>query len=121
MRGFGVKLLVLWAGLGLLFSVAFAGEIRYDSSQIRDPFIPLRISQADGEGLGQNGLTVEGIVFDPRGSSYAVIGGEIYKEGEELKGTKIVKIMPDRVIFFQGNEEVTSWIREEVVHEKKEE
>ena len=120
MKSLGIKFLVLLGALGLFFSLAFAEEIRYDNPEIRDPFVPLKNPQAEGDAGLQDALAVEGIVYDPRAGSYAVIGGEIYKEGEEFQGTKIVRIMPDRVVFYQENEEVVSWLREEGVNEKKE-
>ena len=119
MKSLGIKFWFLLGVLGLFFSLAFAEETRYDKQEIRDPFVPLRSPQTEGDAGLQDTLAVEGIVYDPRGGSYAVIGGEIYKEGEEFQGTKIVRIMPDRVVFYQENEEVVSWLREEVVNEKK--
>ena len=102
----------------LIFPIALAKEIRYDSAGRRDPFVPLTGFEAFSEGHGDS-LSVEGIIYDPNGSSYAVIGGEAYKEGQEIEGVKLIRIFPDRVIFLQDNQEVVNWLREEIVQEEK--
>lgn len=107
----------------MIFSVASAEEIRYDSANRRDPFVPL--IGPDGMG-GEGGLvnetiSVEGIFLDPKSGSYAVIDGEIYQEGESIEGAKIVQILSDRVIFLQESKEMVIWLREETLAEGKEE
>lgn len=99
-----------------IFSVALAEEFRYDKGARRDPFVPVAASDGFATGGGLDGRSVvEGIVFDPKGGSYAVIGGEIYREGESVKDSKLIRILPDRVIFLQDNEEMVIWLREELV------
>ncbi len=115
MRRFALSFVLLFS---MIFPIALAEEIRYDSAGRRDPFVPLTGLEALREGRGDS-LSIEGIVYDPNGSSYAVIGGEAYKEGEEIDGVKLVRILPDRVVFLQGNQEVVSWLREEIVQEEK--
>lgn len=112
------NLVFLLIGICIIFSVAEAEEIRYDKGNRRDPFLPVRGSSI-GVSTTREGLTVEGIVFDPKGSSYALIGGQVYREGESLENAKIVKIMPDRVILLQDSEQVVLWLREEALTEKK--
>lgn len=100
----------------LFFSIADAAEIGYDKANRRDPFVPLK----GGIEMGGSGeWAIEGIVYDPGGGSYAVIRGEIYREGEEIEGSKIVRIFPDRVILLQESREVTAWLREEIVTKKE--
>lgn len=114
-----LRFLVALASFLVIFSVAEAEEIRYHSSDRRDPFLALigsdRMRTAASDELG-----VEGIIFDPRGDSYAVIGGEIYREGEEVAGSKIVHIFDDRVVFFQESQETVVWLREEMAKEAEE-
>lgn len=103
----------------VIFSIAEAEEIRYDNRGRRDPFVPLTgLDAMRGEGQGDS-LSVEGIIYDPQGISYAVIGGEAYKEGEEVEGVKLVRVLPDRVVFLQGSQEVVNWLREEIVEEDR--
>ena len=100
----------------LFFSIADAEEIRYDKAHRRDPFIPLKGGIEVG-GAGE--WAIEGIVYDPKGGSYAVIHGEIYREGDEIEGSKVVRIFPDRVILLQESQEVVAWLREEVIAKKE--
>lgn len=103
------------------FSVAAAQEIRYHSADRRDPFIPLVGANWVGRAAGVNpdDLAVDGVVYDPGGDSYALVGGEIYREGESLDGAKIVRILADRVIFLQESKETVVWLREEIVEEEQ--
>lgn len=102
-------------GSVLIISIAEAGEIRYDSADRRDPFRPLAGPHALQKGGGKDGFAIEGIVFDQKKGSYAVVGGEIYREGDSLKGAQLIKILPDRIIINQQSEEITIWLREEIV------
>ena len=103
----------------VIFSIAEAEEIRYDSVDRRDPFVPLMGLETLQSGAQGDSLSIEGIIYDPNGGSYAVIGGEAYQEGEDVGGVKLARILPDRVIFLQGNQEVVSWLREEIVPESE--
>lgn len=108
---------------GSIFSLVWAEEIRYDSGNRRDPFQPLVGPGALTAALGpaSGGIEIEGIVYDPKGGSYAVISGEIYREGESLNGIKLVQILSDRVVFLQEGEEVVIWLREEILQESRRE
>ena len=108
----------------LIFSLAQAEEIRYDTRNKRDPFQPLVGPHAFHgiTGGGKGIIPLEGVVFDPQKGSYAVIGGTIYREGESVDGAKLVKVLPDRVVLLQETDEVIIWLREEMVEagQKKE-
>lgn len=100
----------------LFFSIAYAGEIRYDKANRQDPFQPLMGPHAlRGEWDGKDAFPVEGIVFDPQEGSYAVIGGEIYREGDSVNEAQLIKILPDRVILNQQSKEIVIWLREEIL------
>ena len=115
----------LWVSLlffiTAIFSIAVAGEIRYDKARRRDPFTPLTgpFGMQGGESFRTGGGAVEGIVYDPKGGSYAVMGGEIYREGDEVNGAKLIKISSDRVILLEESEEIVIWLRQEMLQEKK--
>ncbi len=102
----------------LAFSTSvFAGEIRYDSGGRRDPFKAL---------IGPGGtltyksnpsdLNIEGIIYDPKGTSLVLLNGEFYRQGETVKQSKIISIMKDRVILSHEEEERVLWLRDEVVN-----
>lgn len=107
----------------VIFSVAVAGEIRYDKGKRRDPFLPLIGPEGflASANLSKESFLIEGIIYDPKKGSYAVVGGEIYKEGENVGAAKLIKILPDRVILLQDSGETVIWLREEMVESDKEE
>lgn len=120
MRKRGIVFLVVAVACALFFSVARAEEIRYDKGKYRDPFIASNAEGSYAQGFGE-GVPVEGIIYDPEKGSYALIGGEIYREGESVGGTQLVKIFPDRVVLLQNSEELVIWIHEENLEESKQE
>ena len=96
-----IRIFLLMAGvLAGYFSLAFAEDFRYDSHGKRDPFI----SQAQ-EGLltekelGANQLRLEGIVLQQGEGSYAIVNGEVVKEGDVFAGFKVLKIKANQAIF----------------------
>lgn len=104
---------------GLSFLLQADEKFKYDSKDKRDPFIPL-IGPA-GEyltpsiGLKSIGdMRLEGIVWDPQGESYAIINGEIVKEGDYLGGVLVSKINSKEVrILLEGQEFALLLIEEE--------
>jgi hypothetical protein len=113
-------------------STAAAQTGAYDAEGKRNPFIPL-VSE-EGKLLRLTGSTpepakadqdmepgmsvmhpcVQGIVVDPRGSSFAVVNDEIVKEGDAIGDYQIVKIAADRVIFQKDGNPV-----EVIVHKEE--
>ena len=84
----------------------FAGEeFIYDSKGKRNPFIPLVTS--DGRLLkleqqeGSSDLLLEGIIYDERGLSYAIVNSEIVKIGDEVRGYQVLKITKNSVVFIK--------------------
>jgi len=72
-------------------------EYRYDSKGKRDPFIPLITSEVTTSMVLQSVETIddikfEGVIFDPLGKSFAVLNGEVVKEGDKVSNIEIVKI-----------------------------
>ena len=119
------KMGVGWVGwilfLGLIFSVADADDLRYDKGQRRDPFQPLIGPHAYrmGREMTKDAFPIVGIVYDPKKGSYAIVGGEIYREGQNLDGAKLIKILGDRLILQQESKEVIVWLREEILETGK--
>lgn len=109
--------LICTFGFLFIFSIAAAGEIRYDGAGRRDPFVPVLGNSAKEANGGE--IQVEGIVYDPKGGSYALINGQVYREGESLDDSQLVKIMPDRLILTQNSEEIIMWLHEETLSQEK--
>lgn len=84
--------------------ISFAEEFTYSSKGKRDPFIPLvgpyAVYQVKGavdiKSIGD--VNLEGIVYDEKGSSSAIINGMILKEGDQAGAAIIDKIEPKKVI-----------------------
>ena len=100
-----------------IFSLAEAREIRYDRGGRRDPFEPLIGPHAfrGGGGIGKEAFPLEGVVYDPNKGSYAVIGGEMYREGESVDGAELIKVFPDRAVLLQESNEIVIWLRDEIL------
>lgn len=108
---------ILLIGHGIIFSLAHAEEIRYDRAHKRDPFAPLvgpHASRVAG-GMAGEAFQLEGVVFDPKKGSYAIIDGAICREGESIDGGQLVKILPDRVVVLQESNKVVVWLHEEIL------
>lgn len=101
-------------------SFCFAQEdFVYDAKGKRNPFIPLvtsdgRLLKLDKEKT-QADLSVEGIIFDKQGRSYAIVNGSIFGIGDTVQDYKILKIQDKKVSFIKEG------IIREVEIEKEEE
>ena len=80
------------------FPVAFAEEFRYDSHARRDPFVPVLKASVSSH-LENASLHLEGIVIDPNGGSFAVINGEVVRQGEQFQGHTLEAISHNKVLF----------------------
>ena len=97
----------------LIFSMAFAEEFRYDSKGKRDPFLsPLQAASMRSH-LGPGDLRLEGIIFDPGKSSYALVNGEIVREGQKFSGYLLKKIDANQVVFQKEDDVLVIPLRED--------
>lgn len=108
--------LIGFALIMLLQMPAFA-EVLYDAGARRNPFVPL-VSDDGALKDGRNRLAageynVEGIIFDPREGSFALINGRFYKTGDQIDSAQLISILKDRVILFVNDSEKIVWLREE--------
>lgn len=74
-----------------------AEDFVYDSKSRRDPFIPLITHKARGaaglEGVQTiEDVNLEGIVWDARGDSIAILNGVIIKEGQTIANVTMKRI-----------------------------
>lgn len=91
-----------------------AAETAYNSDGKRDPFIPLvhdgRFVAVAGGGLSKESpvsdLHVAGIVWDPAGSSLALINDTEVKVGDQLGEYRVVEIRPDAVVLLKDGKPV---------------
>ncbi|MFH1338444.1 MAG: hypothetical protein ABIH40_01155 [Candidatus Omnitrophota bacterium] len=102
-------LLILYF-LSLAFSSYAQQHLVYDDKGRRDPFIALvtpdgrllNLEPADSEAT----ITVEGIIYDEGGRSYAIINGEVVSVGDYVLGQAVFKIEENKVTLLKDNKPV---------------
>jgi hypothetical protein len=81
----------------------------YDAQDKRNPFIPLvdasgRLIKLDKQER-RGDLSVEGIIFDKSGRSFAIINGEVVGVGDGVSGGyQVLKIEQQKVILMKNAE-----------------
>lgn len=76
----------------------------YDEHGKKDPFVPLVTKEgrfvvnAPKPEASVTDIFLEGIIFDPRGASVAIINGEVLREGETFGAVLVKKITDSFVI-----------------------
>jgi len=98
-------LTILFCILSSVFCIAQEQQFTYDSKGKRNPFIPLltadgRLLKLDKE-EAKGDLQVEGIIFDKRGRSYAIVNGQVVGIGDSIAGYEVLKIENNKVIFIK--------------------
>ena len=86
--------------------------LRYESKDKKDPFIPVVTN--DGQLLMKIqseekdiDLNLEGIIYESKGQSMAIINGEILKVDDSIGNVKIVEIRKDSIVYSKDGEIVT--------------
>lgn len=114
------KILIIIGIILFLVNLVYAQEQEnifvYDSKGKIDPFISLVSpegylinTQAYSE---TSEISLEGIIYDPAGSSFAIINGEVVKVGDTIGGFDILEIQKNRVILLKDNERAEIELRE---------
>ena len=91
---------IVGMSFGMMLGTGFAlsaENATYDAHGRRDPFIPLVSAGGRGAatamGIEQfDEIKVEGVVYDPKSGSVAVLNGAVLKEGDSLGNAKLIKI-----------------------------
>ena len=100
-----VVIIIMMLFLSTVSTIVLAQELEgfvYDSGQRRDPFIPL-ITHKTRFAAGLEGvqaiddIILEGIVYDPRGDSIAILNGVIMKKGQKIGIVKVMDIEEKKV------------------------
>ena len=101
----------------VIISSAWAQEQKYSYKQTkRDPFVPL--ISASGylmnlEPEDSSALTLEGIMYDPKGDSIAIINGELVRVGDTISDAVLVSVEPAKVTVIKDNQKVDMSLRRE--------
>jgi len=83
-------------------------EFRYDSKGKRNPFIPLvtsdgRLLKLDKEETSGE-LSIEGIIYDKNGRSYAIVNATVVEIGDFVSGYQVLKIEENKIIFIKDGQ-----------------
>lgn len=113
-----VPFCILVFGCCILF--AFAQEetqFVYELSSRRDPMIPLVTTSGlirDTQSLeSKDDFYLEGIIYDKKGKSFAIIDGQIVNVGDIIREIKILDIQEDKVIILKDNHTQEMGLEEE--------
>lgn len=92
-------------------------EPAYDAKNKRDPFIPLvtpdgRLVTLEKE-ESVSGLSVEGIIYDEHGLSYAIVNSEVVGVSDKAGDYQVLKIEKNKVIFVKGGQTLEIELKEE--------
>lgn len=101
---------------GYTFSLA-QDQFKYNDKGKRNPFIPLvtsegrllKLDKRESEG----GLSLEGIIFDKYGRSFAIVNGNVVGVGDVVAGYQVLKIEQKKVIFIKSGETVSIELKAE--------
>jgi len=88
----------------------------YTSQGKRDPFVPLITPAGYLVNLEQDknaSLHLEGIMYDPKGDSIAIINGELVRAGESIGDSVCASIEPTKVTVIQNNQKIEIELRRE--------
>ncbi|MFH0940819.1 MAG: hypothetical protein V1840_03080 [Candidatus Omnitrophota bacterium] len=107
------------ACMALVFAVgALAQEQKhlYSYQGKRDPFVPLISSSGyllNLEPEENAALCLEGIMYDQKGDSMAIINGELVRVGEPIADAVVSSIDPNKVTIIKDNQKVELELRRE--------
>jgi len=96
-------------------AVAAMSQVEHGERGARDPFIPLVLpdgsfyfeEEVEMPEVSLEDFQLEGIVGDPSGGeAFALINGEVLREGEAIEGLQILEIRRDSVVLLTGQGEV---------------
>jgi hypothetical protein len=102
------KLLISLFFCFIIFTAVFAqGEFVYQDRGKRNPFIRLvtpegRLLKLDKlDTAAPGGLTIEGIIYDKAGRSFAIVNAEVVGIGDSVGNYQVLKIFENKVVFIK--------------------
>jgi len=82
----------------------------YNSKGRRDPFLSLVSPEGFLINIEPSGnaseVSLEGIIYDPRGSSYAIINAEVVTPGDVIGRFEVIEIEKNKVILLRDSEKI---------------
>jgi len=106
------RVLLIPVILAAFGKIAFGQEgFVYDSKGKRNPFIPLvssegRLLKLDKRetSTGTGSLSLEGIIYDKSGRSFAIVNATVVGIGDSVGDYQVLKIYANKVIFIKDGE-----------------
>lgn len=105
-------LLLFWGAIATAeekpYTYAYQGK--------RDPFVPLITPSGyllNLEPQDNSELRLEGIMYDPKGDSVAIINGELVRAGEAIGEAVVSSIEESKVMLIKNNEKMVLELRRE--------
>lgn len=81
---------------------------KYEKGRKRNPFIPYVTNDGQLTNIKDEekdfSLNLEGIIYDKKGESIAIINSEILKENDTIAGIKLLEIRKDSVVYVKDGE-----------------
>ena len=121
MRHFVYRMGFAWTVVFFVFLSVFAvaaeeQKYSYKVEGKRDPFVPL-ISPSgyllNLEPQDNNALNLEGIMYDPKGDSMAIINGGLVRVGETVGDAVVTSIESNKITILKDNQKVEIQLRRE--------
>lgn len=116
------KILIIFFLILIMSPLAFCqDEFVYDAKGKRNPFIPLvtpegRLLKLDKQDAASSqGLTVEGIIYDKFGRSFAIVNTEVVGIGDAIADYQVLKIFENKVVFIKDGQPLEIELNKEEV------
>jgi hypothetical protein len=102
--------------VNLIYAQTQSESFVYDSKGKRDPFLSLVSPEGFLLKLSSSSetseLSVEGIIYDPRGKSYAIINSEVVKPGDAIGKYELISIEKNKVVLIKDTEKIEIELKE---------
>ncbi len=109
MQRMGSLILAAFILLGAVTCACAEDDFIYNAKGKRDPFIALvtpegRLLRLDDEAAEAVTISLQGILYDPQGVSYAVVNGESVQVGDYVGDSQVLRIEKSKVVFIKAGE-----------------
>ena len=97
--------------LSTIYCLYAQDEFIYNAKGKRNPFFPLVssggiLTKLDKQERNSSVLTIDGIIYDSNGLSYALVSGSVVGIGDYVGELRVLKIQSDRVVFLKDNQKI---------------
>jgi|GEM_PF-1596691 len=104
---------ILMGSFAMIFLIcgdAAAEQKLYRSGGKRDPFVPLVTTMTKSIAIVQveslDNIRLEGLVYDPKKGSVAIVNGSLVREGERVGNIQLLEVRKDGALFLCNDKQV---------------